>query len=681
MNHFSSVPKRLQPQASASSVIKKRKGTPFRSPKIDDNSDQTAVYITLPFTGYSSEDVRMDSQKIHGSISMEIDDASLPSFGEESTLYQDEKFPIENNNAISSSDSVATTSAENTGTIHVLNQQQLLRQKKQQQKREQAAVNVRFVGDLFYGSNRFWWTRTMRPSPAISSSESDAGSPTGKQEESNGFAYERSPTPVKRGVGRGRGRGSRGRGRVPDIVLFCIENGIVRTVCLRAKQAHFSPDSSRIERIMLQRGPRKQKSRTIITLFCLLRFLADIGNYHYGPGHPMKPHRIRMTHNLIVNYGLYQKLEINTLEVKNQHKFNVGEDCPVFDGLFEFSALSAGASLAAAAKLNRGDVDIAINWGGGLHHAKRGEASGFCYVNDIVLAILELLRVHDRVLYVDIDIHHGDGVEEAFYLTDRVMTVSFHKYGEFFPGTGGIEDIGIGLGKNYSVNFPLKDGMDDESYKSIFRPIMQSVMNSYRPSVVVLQCGADSLSGDRLGGFNLSMRGHAQALEFIKKFNLPILMLGGGGYTIRNVARAWTYETAIALGETLTDDLPFNDYYNYFGPDFKLDVASSNMENLNTREYLDKTLTHILENIRGLTHAPSVQMQGLNDSNIFHLLVLNFASDVPRDLFDEADDAMDEEDLEEKKDTRITERVLDKRILREVEFSDSDDDFRGRRRD
>jgi histone deacetylase 1/2 len=115
---------------------------------------------------------------------------------------------------------------------------------------------------------------------------------------------------------------------------------------------------------------------------------------------------------------------------------NVGEDCPVFDGLYEFCQLSAGGSVAGAVKLNKEATDIAINWAGGLHHAKKSEASGFCYVNDIVLAILELLKYHQRVLYIDIDIHHGDGVEEAFYTTDRVMTCSFHKYGEYFPGTG-----------------------------------------------------------------------------------------------------------------------------------------------------------------------------------------------------------------------------------------------------
>ena len=180
----------------------------------------------------------------------------------------------------------------------------------------------------------------------------------------------------------------------------------------------------------------------------------------------MKPHRIRMTHNLLLNYGLYRKMEIyrphkatqeemtkfhsddyirflrsirpdNMGEYNKQmQRFNVGEDCPVFDGLYEFCQLSAGGSVASAVKLNKQAADIAINWAGGLHHAKKSEASGFCYVNDIVLAILELLKYHQRVLYIDIDIHHGDGVEEAFYTTDRVMTASFHKYGEYFPGTG-----------------------------------------------------------------------------------------------------------------------------------------------------------------------------------------------------------------------------------------------------
>ncbi len=318
---------------------------------------------------------------------------------------------------------------------------------------------------------------------------------------------------------------------------------------------------------------------------------SDVGNYAYVSGHPMKPHRIRLAHSLVMNYGLYKKMEIyrakpatkyemtqfHTDEYidflakvtpdnmdsyqKEQQKYNVGDDCPVFDGLFEFCGISAGGSMEGAARLNRQKADIAINWAGGLHHAKKSEASGFCYVNDIVLGIIELLRFHKRVLYIDIDVHHGDGVEEAFYTTDRVMTVSFHKYGEYFPGTGELRDIGVGLGKHYAVNFPLRDGIDDSSYKGIFEPVIRATMEHYQPAAVVLQCGGDSLSGDRLGCFNLSMKGHANCVRFVKSFNLPTLILGGGGYTMRNVARTWAFETGTLVGEPMTPNLPYNDYY------------------------------------------------------------------------------------------------------------------------
>jgi len=165
------------------------------------------------------------------------------------------------------------------------------------------------------------------------------------------------------------------------------------------------------------------------------------------------------------------------------------------------------------------------------------------------------------VLYIDIDVHHGDGVEEAFYTTDRVMTVSFHKYGEYFPGTGELRDIGVGTGKNYSVNFPLRDGITDETYKNIFEPTIEAVMTYYGPEAIVLQCGGDSLSGDRLGCFNLSMNGHANCVRYVKSFGVPVIVLGGGGYTMRNVARTWAFETGELVGEPMSKQLPFNDYY------------------------------------------------------------------------------------------------------------------------
>ena len=298
---------------------------------------------------------------------------------------------------------------------------------------------------------------------------------------------------------------------------------------------------------------------------------------------------------------------------ENQHahirqlkRFNVAEDCPVFDGLFNFCQVYTGGSVGGAVRLNHGQSDTVVNWSGGLHHAKKAEASGFCYINDIVLCILELLKVRQRVLYIDIDIHHGDGVEEAFYTTDRVMTVSFHKFGEYFPGTGHLHDVGQHAGKYYSVNVPLKDGIDDSSYEQLYKPVMAKVMEVFRPDAIVFQSGADSLSGDRLGCFNLSIRGHAECLKYMRTFNVPLLVLGGGGYTIRNVARCWAYETGCLLGVDMDDTLPSNDYSEYFGPTHQLHIQTSNMENQNTKEYLQGVKNRILENLSQLQAAPSV---------------------------------------------------------------------------
>ncbi|THW60462.1 hypothetical protein D6D20_05773 [Aureobasidium pullulans] len=432
---------------------------------------------------------------------------------------------------------------------------------------------------------------------------------------------------------------------------------------------------------------------------------SDVGNYAYNAGHPMKPHRIRMAHSLIMNYGLYKKMEIYRAKpaskyemtqfhtdeyvdflskvtpdnmdsyAKEQGKYNVGDDCPVFDGLFEYCGISAGGSMEGAARLNRQKCDVAVNWAGGLHHAKKSEASGFCYINDIVLGIIELLRFKSRVLYIDIDVHHGDGVEEAFYSTDRVMTCSFHKYGEYFPGTGELRDIGVGNGKNYAVNFPLRDGMDDVAYKSVFEPIIAKIMEFFRPDAVVLQCGGDSLSGDRLGCFNLSMRGHANCVKYVKSFNLPTLVLGGGGYTMRNVARTWAYETGQLVGQEMGPELPYTDYYEYYSPDFELDVRPSNMDNANSPEYLEKIKLQVFENLSRTRFAPSVQMTDVPRSP----LVVQPNENDPdnegdtEDL-DEREQRLDDKDDDENPDSRYTERKWDARIERDDEFEDSDDE-------
>ncbi|PSC69941.1 histone deacetylase [Micractinium conductrix] len=387
------------------------------------------------------------------------------------------------------------------------------------------------------------------------------------------------------------------------------------------------------------RPPAAKASKSVAYFFD-----EELCNYNYGGGNPMRPHRHRLTTNLVRGYGLDDKMKVfrppprsreeimhfhaddyvdflTSVTPENQEEFMmqmrrfnlgpVGEaDCPVFDGMMEYFQIYSGGSVGGASLLNEGEAQVVMNWSGGMHHAKKGEASGFCYINDIVLAILELLKVHQRVLYVDIDIHHGDGVEEAFYTTNRVMTVSFHKYGDFFPGTGALGDTGHAEGKLYSVNVPLQEGMDDESYKYVYEPVMQKVMELYQPGAIVMCCGADSLSGDKLGCFNLSIQGHSACIEFLARFNIPMLVLGGGGYTMRNVARCWCYETGRMLGLDLPDDIPERGTvgYDYFMDTHKLRIAVSNMKNANTRESLDRIRTTVLENLSVMPPAPSAQM-------------------------------------------------------------------------
>ena len=372
----------------------------------------------------------------------------------------------------------------------------------------------------------------------------------------------------------------------------------------------------------------------------------DVGNYSYTPNHPMKPHRIRMAHNLVLAYNLFPQMRVlrpkraNFYDMTRFHtdeyikflmaatpmnssqeeditnKFNINDDSPVFPGLYEFCQISAGGSICAAQQLNDGKADIAINWAGGLHHAKKSEASGFCYVADCVLGILQLLEHFDRVMYIDIDIHHGDGVEEAFYTTDRVLTVSFHKFGNYFPGTGALEDIGIGRGKHFCCNVPLRDGMDDQSYLSIFKPVIRSLIQWYKPGAILLQCGSDSLTGDRLGCFNLTIDGHAECVAFVKSFGIPMLVVGGGGYTVRNVSRCWAYETAILLDEEVDTKLPFTEYFGYYGPDYRLKIVPSNMENQNTEKSLNEMMIKIMENIREAPNPPSGSLESYDGASM-----------------------------------------------------------------
>ncbi|KAL0335768.1 UNVERIFIED_CONTAM: Histone deacetylase 6 [Sesamum radiatum] len=342
-----------------------------------------------------------------------------------------------------------------------------------------------------------------------------------------------------------------------------------------------------------------------------------IGDYYYGQGHPMKPHRIRMAHNLIVHYALHRRMEISRpfpagpkISAVSTHR-STSSFCPPSPPTrfttTHTRVTSSASMLARTAPCLTAYSASARPPLAALSVLQSSSIGRMLILRLIGLAVCIMRR--RRVLYVDIDIHHGDGVEEAFYVTDRVMTVSFHKFGDFFPGTGHIKDIGAAAGKYYALNVPLNDGVNDENFRTLFRPIIQKVMEVYQPDAVVLQCGADSLAGDRLGCFNLSVKGHADCLRFLRSFNVPLMVLGGGGYTIRNVARCWCYETAVAVDVEPDNRLPYNEYYEYFGPDYTLHVEPSHMENLNTERDLEKIRNMLLEQLSKLQHVPSVPFQ------------------------------------------------------------------------
>uniref|UniRef100_A0A2S2PC45 Histone deacetylase n=1 Tax=Schizaphis graminum TaxID=13262 RepID=A0A2S2PC45_SCHGA len=291
----------------------------------------------------------------------------------------------------------------------------------------------------------------------------------------------------------------------------------------------------------------------------------------------------------------------NSSFTDNEDEYGIGYDCPVVKDIWQFITYISGASLTAAKALTTMQYRFSINWCGGWHHALRDSAQGFCYVNDIVLAIEMLRKTFGKVLYIDIDVHHGNGVEYAYMATDKVFTLSFHQYEPgFYPTSGSLDDIGIDKGKYYTVNVPFKEGINDDKYITMFQKISNMVNSSYNPKCIVVQCGADSLVGDPIGGFNLTPKALAECVKNVMKWEKPTLFLGGGGYNEANVARCWTYLTAIITGQddSLSNDIPDNEYFSAYGPDFTLDINPGNRKDFNSFNNLNNIFSVIAKNMK-----------------------------------------------------------------------------------
>jgi len=231
-------------------------------------------------------------------------------------------------------------------------------------------------------------------------------------------------------------------------------------------------------------------------------------------------------------------------------------DCPVFEGVYKYAQWAAGATITGARQIIEGNASIAFNPSGGYHHAFDSMAGGFCYVNDVVLGCMELADAGKKVLFLDIDVHHCDGVQAAFYDRSDVMTISLHQDGRtLFPGTGFTDEIGAGEGKGYAVNMPLPPGVYDELYLKAFREVVLPLIHAYEPDAIVLEVGADTLAGDPLAGFSLTNNVMAEVVNNLLMFGKPILATGGGGYNVENTVRAWSLVWTALCGEQRDDDM------------------------------------------------------------------------------------------------------------------------------
>ncbi|MFW6155583.1 MAG: acetoin utilization protein AcuC [Planctomycetota bacterium] len=230
-------------------------------------------------------------------------------------------------------------------------------------------------------------------------------------------------------------------------------------------------------------------------------------------------------------------------------------DCPVFRGMYAHGALAAGATLGAAEWILSGEATVAFNPHGGFHHAGPDYAAGFCYINDVVLGLLALAEAGRRVLFLDIDVHHSDGVQDAFYQRDDVCVISMHETGRrLFPGTGFAHETGVQAGEGYSVNVPLPPGTYDDAYLRAYRAVAVPVIDHYDPDVIVVEVGMDGLVSDPLAELALTNNAHAAILADLLARRKPILATGGGGYHPENSARGWALAWGVLSGQDVDAD-------------------------------------------------------------------------------------------------------------------------------
>ena len=338
--------------------------------------------------------------------------------------------------------------------------------------------------------------------------------------------------------------------------------------------------------------------------------------------HPMRPVRLRHTYELLSAYGAFDgdtsllvdpraatERELEWVHTRDyiaavrslsaglatvqpeRFGFSAQGDNPVYPGMFDAASLSSGATLVAAELVAEKRVDTAFSIAGGLHHAAPTHASGFCIFNDPAIAIRYFLDRGMRVAYVDVDAHHGDGVQDVFYRDDRVLTISIHESGQYlFPGTGFVSESGAEDGAGYSVNIPLFPYTEDEAYLWAFHEVAPPLIRAFAPDVLVTQLGIDSYHSDPITHLQLTSRGYVELIREFANLGLPWLALGGGGYDIGAVARCWTLAYGVMLDVEWPDRIPESVAGQYPSPNLRDTVILEVPANVREqgRQYLEE---------------------------------------------------------------------------------------------
>ncbi|UCF61796.1 MAG: acetoin utilization protein AcuC [Anaerolineaceae bacterium] len=348
----------------------------------------------------------------------------------------------------------------------------------------------------------------------------------------------------------------------------------------------------------------------------------------FGPNHPLRGERLQRTYELLDEYRAFEPENVQVITptppsegelalfhtqeyIDAVRSLSKGEthipsarygfgpgDNPVFTGMFESSGLKVGSALRGAKLLANLECEIAFSYSGGTHHAGPALASGFCIFNDAAVAIHWLIDQGLRIAYVDIDVHHGDGVQDAFYATDKVLTISLHQSGRtLFPGTGFVDEIGVDEGEGYSVNIPLPPYTDDEIYLWAFQQTVPPLVERFKPDILVTQLGVDTHYFDPLARLALTTHGHKALFEELSRLSSRWLALGGGGYDIDVVPRSWTLAFGIMSGQSFPEELP-PDYQAKYGGKWLEDHQSPRIdENVKrlTRRSVEEIVNHARE--------------------------------------------------------------------------------------